>query len=79
MPDSEIVIADTSVLIAFEKLKKLELLCLAYDKIILTEAVFNEYSNDLQHCFSLKKAPFFLQIFWLPTSGLAGARRNQFP
>jgi len=70
MPDSEIVVADTSVLIAFEKLKKLELLCLAYDKIILTEAVFNEYSNDLQHCFSLKKAPFFFANFLVANLGI---------
>ncbi len=70
MPDPEIVVADTSVLIAFEKLDKLELLCLAYDKIILTEAVFNEYSNDLQHCFSLEKAPTYFANFLVDNIGI---------
>ena len=35
MPEIQKVIADTSVLIAFEKLKLLDLLCLVYEQMLL--------------------------------------------
>ena len=56
MPNNNVVITDTSVLIAFEKLNLLNLVCLVYDELYLTKAVYNEYSNQLEKCFILKEA-----------------------
>lgn len=53
MPES--VIADTSVLIAFEKLNLLEILCKIYKKVILTEAVVRESGNVGMECYVTKK------------------------
>lgn len=57
MPEIHKVIADTSVLIAFEKLKLLDLLCLVYEQIILPLAVHQEYSSDTRPCFTTTEAP----------------------
>jgi uncharacterized protein len=57
MPEIQKVIADTSVLIAFEKLEKLNLLCQVYEQILLPFAVHEEYSSDSQPCFIIAKAP----------------------
>ncbi len=70
MPKQNTVIIDTSVLIAFEKLEKSSLLCLIYDEILLTEAVYQEYQSNLQHCFSLKTAPMPLTSFLVNNVGL---------
>ena len=53
MPD--IVIVDTSVLIALEKIDLLQILCKIYKKIILPEAVVREFGNVNFECYSLKK------------------------
>jgi predicted nucleic acid-binding protein len=70
MPDNQRAIADTSVLIAFEKLNKLDLLCLTYKEIFLPEAVYQEYANDLQNCFILKTAPEPISDFLINHVGL---------
>jgi predicted nucleic acid-binding protein len=57
MREMQNVIADTSVLIAFEKLKLLDLLCLVYDQILLPVAVFAEYSKEMRACFVPTRAP----------------------
>ena len=53
MPD--IVIVDTSVLIAIEKIDLLQILCKIYKEIILPEAVVREFGNVNFECYSLKK------------------------
>jgi len=53
MPD--IVIVDTSVLIALEKIDLLQILCKIYKEIILPEAVVREFGNVNFECYSLKK------------------------
>jgi hypothetical protein len=53
MPD--IVIVDTSVLIALEKIDLLQILCKIYKKIILPEAVVREFGNVNFECYSVKK------------------------
>jgi len=63
MHNKDIAIADTSVLIAFEKLNLLSALCTVYDDLYLTRAVYNEFSNQLPNCFSIKKAPPSLTSF----------------
>jgi hypothetical protein len=70
MPDNQRAIADTSVLIAFDKLNKLDLLCLTYKEIFLPEAVYQEYANDLQNCFILKTAPEPISDFLINHVGL---------
>ena len=70
MPDNQTAIADTSVLIAFEKLGKLDLLCLTYDEILLPDAVYQEYASDLQPCFVLKAAPEPISHFLVNHTGL---------
>ena len=57
MPEIRTIIADTSVLIAFEKLGRLHLLCRVYEEILLPPAVRNEYSSDSQPCFIYAQAP----------------------
>lgn len=57
MPEIQKVIADTSVLIAFEKLKLLDLLCLVYEQILLPLNVHQEYSSDTRPCFTTVEAP----------------------
>ena len=52
---NDIVIADTSVLIAFDKLDILNLLCEIYKKILIPEAVLKEYGTKLNKCFQVKK------------------------
>ena len=44
MLDSTVAIVDTSCLIALEKLQLLGLLCKLYNKVILPEAVINEFA-----------------------------------
>ena len=51
----ETAIADTSVLIALEKINLLDILCKIYDKIILPEAVINEFGPLDIVCYSVKK------------------------
>jgi len=53
MPD--IVIVDTSVLIAIEKIDLLQILCKIYKEIILPEAVVREFGNINFECYSVKK------------------------
>lgn len=53
MPES--VIADTSVLIALEKLNLLEILCKIYKKVILPEAVVREFGSVGIECYAAKK------------------------
>ncbi len=53
MPD--IVIADTSVLIALEKLGLLSALCKIYKEIVLPEAVIKKFGNIELNCLSIKK------------------------
>lgn len=60
MHDIRKVIADTSVLIAFEKLELLHLLCSLYEQILLTSSVYTEYSSEMQSCFIAVKAPLGL-------------------
>ena len=49
------LIADTSVLIAFDKLGILDLLCKIYKEILIPEAVLKEYGSKLNKCFQVKK------------------------
>jgi len=53
MPD--IVIVDTSVLIALEKIDLLQILCKIYKEIILPEAVVREFGNFDLDCHSVRK------------------------
>jgi len=46
----EIHIFDTSVLIAFSNLQKLDLLCRLYEKILITESVQLEFAEELPGC-----------------------------
>lgn len=57
MPEIHKVIVDTSVLIAFEKLELLDLLCSVYEQIQLPLAVHKEYSSDTMPCFVIAEAP----------------------
>jgi len=50
------VVVDTSVLIAFEKLDLLSLLCDLYEEVWVAEAVWKEFGGDLGSCFRAKKA-----------------------
>lgn len=70
MPEIQKVIADTSVLIAFEKLKTLNLLCQAYKQILIPLAVHEEYDSDSQPCFKVTEAPPGLSKFIETESGL---------
>ena len=63
MPEKEIAIVDTSVLIAFEKLDMLVSLCSLYGEVLLSEAVYREYAGELYECFTLIKAPQELTRF----------------
>jgi len=58
MPDS--AIADTSSLIALEKIHSLNILCKIYDTVLLPEAVFKEFGASYPPCFAVKKieSPF---------------------
>ncbi|MDW7973023.1 MAG: hypothetical protein RMI01_07455 [Thermodesulfovibrio sp.] len=51
----EIVIVDTSVLIALENIDQLHLLCKIYKEIVLPEAVVKEFGNLNLNCLSIKK------------------------
>jgi len=51
----ETAIADTSALIALEKLNLLDVLCKIYAEIILPEAVINEFGKPTIECYSAKK------------------------
>lgn len=51
----EIAIADTSALIALEKLNLLDVLCKIYIEIILPESVINEFGAPTIECYSAKK------------------------
>ena len=51
----ETAIADTSALIALEKLNLLDVLCKIYAEIILPEAVINEFGAPTIECYSAKK------------------------
>ena len=53
MPD--IVIVDTSVLIALEKIDFLQILCKIYKEIVLPEAVVREFGNINLRCYSSMK------------------------
>lgn len=68
MPDQAIV--DTSSLIAFEKLQKLDILCSAYQELLLTPAVIQEYSSNTVPCFTQKYAPKNLTSFLIDNFGL---------
>lgn len=51
----ETAIADTSTLIALEKLNLLDVLCKIYIEIILPESVINEFGSPTIECYSAKK------------------------
>ncbi len=68
MPNQAIV--DTSLLIAFEKLNKLDLLCSVYDELLLTAAVFQEFSSEMVACFTQATAPNNLSTFLIHNFGL---------
>ena len=51
----EIAIADTSALIALEKINLLDILCKLYEEIILPEAVIHEFGTPTIDCYSAKK------------------------
>ena len=51
----EVAIADTSALIALEKISILDILCRLYSRIILPEAVINEFGTPSIECYSVKK------------------------
>jgi hypothetical protein len=51
------IVVDTSVLIAFEKLSLLPLLCSLYDQVLLSRCVSVEYSSAMQPCFTVADAP----------------------
>jgi len=70
MPSQDIAIADTSVLIAFEKIRMLDKLCKVYNDITLPKAVYNEYSGSTQNCFTLKEAPPKFASFLIYNIGL---------
>jgi len=50
----EIIIADTSVLIALEKIELLQVLCKIYNEILLPEAVVKEFGNISFGCHSVR-------------------------
>jgi len=51
----EAAIADTSTLIALEKINLIEILCKIYETIILPESVFNEFGTSTSACYLVKK------------------------
>jgi hypothetical protein len=51
----ETIIADTSVLIALEKINLLHILCKLYKKIILPEGVIAEFGNVNIECYSNRR------------------------
>ena len=51
----ELIIADTSVLIALEKIDLLHILCKIYKEILLPEAVVKEFGNINIGCHSVRK------------------------
>lgn len=51
----EIAVVDASALIALEKINLLDILCRLYVKIIVPEAVFNEFGTLTIDCHSVKK------------------------
>jgi predicted nucleic acid-binding protein len=51
----EIIVIDTSVLIALEKLNILDLICKIYKKILIPQAVLKEYGSQLDKCFEVIK------------------------
>lgn len=51
----ETIIADTSVLIALEKINLLQILCNLYKEIILPEGVIAEFGNVNIECYSKRK------------------------
>jgi predicted nucleic acid-binding protein len=53
MPDT--AIADTSSLIALEKINLPDILCKIYDKILLPQAVFREFGAPHPVCYAVKK------------------------
>lgn len=50
----EIIIVDTSVLIALEKIELLQILCKIYKEIILPNAVVKEFGNVSINCHSVR-------------------------
>lgn len=59
----EIVIVDTSVLIALEKIGLLQILCGIYKEIILTDGVVKEFGDINIGCCSIKKVEYTLADF----------------
>lgn len=51
----EAAIADTSALIALDKIGLLEILCKIYSEIILPEAVIKEFGTPDMNCYSIRK------------------------
>ena len=51
----EAVIADTSSLIALEKINLLTILCEIYSEVVLPESVINEFGNISLPCLSIRK------------------------
>lgn len=59
----EIIIVDTSVLIAFEKIDLLQILCKIYKEIILPDTVAKEFGNINLDCYSARKVESALANF----------------
>ena len=50
-----IIVADTSVLIALEKLNIFDSICNIYEKVLIPQAVLKEYGSQLNECFEVRK------------------------
>lgn|GEM_PF-1548294 len=57
-PEKDKYIFDTSVLIAFSNLQKLNLLCQLYSKILIPETVKNEFDEELPGCCEIIKVDY---------------------
>jgi len=66
----EIVIADTSVLIALEKIDLLSCLCRIYKEVILPEGVLKEFGSVNMECHSAQKVESRLADFLARDSNL---------
>ena len=64
-PEEEKYIFDTSVLIALSNLQKLNLLCQLYSKILIPEAVKNEFDEGLPDCCEIIKVDYSSKGRWM--------------
>ncbi|MGB9823253.1 DUF3368 domain-containing protein [Thermodesulfovibrio sp.] len=64
------IIADTSVLIALEKINLLDLLCKIYKEVIIPEGVLKEFGSINLGCFSTKSVDSKLVNFFIKEMNL---------